>query len=98
MLYPITALYVSGSALAEPALKAICSKSVPDDRQGLLQGVFGSIGSVAIIIGPLAASMMLANVSGPAPLTNLPGIWFFIGSILFVLALAVTSIKIKDQP
>ncbi len=98
MLYPITALYVSGSALAEPALKAICSKSVPDDRQGLLQGVFGSIGSIAIIAGPLAATMMLANVSGPTPIIDLPGIWFFIASILFLMALVVTSVKIKDRP
>jgi DHA1 family tetracycline resistance protein-like MFS transporter len=56
MLFPLTALYISGAALAEPALKAICSRSVPDDRQGLLQGVFASIGSVAIILGPLTGA------------------------------------------
>lgn len=91
MLFPLTALYVLGAALAEPALKAICSKSVPDDRQGLLQGVFGSIGSVAIIFGPITSSLMLANVSGPNPLINLPGIWFFFGSFLFLVALVTAS-------
>ena len=87
MLFPLTALYVLGAALAEPALKAICSKAIPDDKQGLLQGVIGSIGSVAIIFGPLTSSFMLSNVSGPNPLIDLPGIWFFTGSILFFIAL-----------
>lgn len=91
LLYPLTALYVLGAALAEPALKAICSQSVPDDKQGLLQGVFGSIGSIAIIIGPMTSSLMLANVSGPAPLIDLPGIWFFFGAFLFLVALVAAS-------
>jgi DHA1 family tetracycline resistance protein-like MFS transporter len=95
MLFPLTALYVLGAALAEPALKAICSKSVPDDRQGLLQGVFGSIGSVAIIFGPITSSFMLANVSGSAPIVDLPGIWFFFGSILFLVALVAASRRVE---
>ena len=94
MLFPLTALYVMGAALAEPALKAICSRSVPDDRQGLLQGVFASIGSIAIIIGPLAATMTLANVSGPTPLLNLPGIWFVFGSLLFTVALITVARRV----
>lgn len=91
LLFPLTALYVLGAALAEPALKAICSQSVPDDKQGLLQGVFASIGSIAIIIGPITSSLMLANVSGPAPLIDLPGIWFFFGALLFLVALIAAS-------
>ncbi|MEM9105853.1 MAG: TCR/Tet family MFS transporter [Pseudomonadota bacterium] len=94
MLFPLTALYIMGAALAEPALKAICSRSVPDDRQGLLQGVFASIGSIAIIVGPLAATMMLANVSGPAPLVDLPGIWFLSGSLLFTIALITVARRV----
>lgn len=94
MLFPLTALYIMGAALAEPALKAICSRSVPDDRQGLLQGVFASIGSIAIIVGPLAATMMLANVSGPAPLVDLPGIWFLFGSLLFTIALITVARRV----
>ncbi|MDF2371755.1 MAG: TCR/Tet family MFS transporter [Rhizobiaceae bacterium] len=94
MLFPFSALYIFGAALAEPALKAICSRSVPDDRQGLLQGVFGSIGSVAIIVGPLSASMMLSHVAGDSPLFNLPGIWFIFGSLLFLIALIVASRRV----
>ena len=91
MLFPLTALYVVGAALAEPALKAICSKAVPDDRQGLLQGVFGSIGSIAIIVGPISASFMLANVAGPRPVVNLPGLWFLCAAALFLIALVAAS-------
>jgi len=94
MLFPLTALYVMGAALAEPALKAICSRSVPDNRQGLLQGVFASIGSIAIIIGPLASTMTLANVAGPAPLLDIPGIWFLIGSALFTIALITVARRV----
>ena len=91
MLFPLTALYVIGAALAEPARKAICSKAVPDDRQGLLQKVFGSIGSIAIIVGPISASFMLANVSGSRPLMDLPDLWFLCGAVLFMVALIAAS-------
>ncbi|MEX3009252.1 TCR/Tet family MFS transporter [Hoeflea sp. TYP-13] len=94
MLFPLTGLYIVGAALAEPALKAICSRSVPDDRQGLLQGVFASIGSIAIIVGPITASIMLSNVSGPSPIIDLPGIWFLFGSFLFVVALVSVARRV----
>ncbi|WP_136657108.1 TCR/Tet family MFS transporter [Nitratireductor sp. XY-223] len=98
MLFPLTALYIVGGALAEPALKAICSRTVPDDYQGLLQGVLASIGSVAIIAGPLSASMMLAHVSGPSPIVNLPGIWFLVGALLFLIALASAARRVVLAP
>lgn len=83
MVYPLIAIHVTGNALAGPALNAICSKTVPADEQGLLQGTLSSINSVAVIIGPLAASMVLAAVSAPNPPVNLPGAWFIIGALLF---------------
>ncbi|WP_419912413.1 TCR/Tet family MFS transporter [Hoeflea sp.] len=98
MLFPLTAVYIIGAALAEPALKAICSKAVPDDHQGLLQGVLASIGSVAIIVGPISASLLLAHVAGPAPLVNLPGIWFLVGALLFAVALLSAARRVVPAP
>lgn len=83
MVYPLIAVQVTGNALAGPALNAICSKTVPADEQGLLQGTLSSVNSVAIIIGPLAASVVFAAVSAKNPVLDLPGAWFIIAGLLF---------------
>lgn len=85
MVYPLIAIHVLGNALAGPALTAICSKTVPADEQGLLQGTLTSLNSITTIIGPLAASMVLAAVSAAEPIVNVPGAWFLIGAILFAV-------------
>ncbi|MEZ5811661.1 MAG: TCR/Tet family MFS transporter [Rhizobiaceae bacterium] len=83
MVYPLIAVQVTGNALAGPALNAICSKTVPADEQGLLQGTLSSVNSVAIIIGPLAASGVFAAVSATNPLIDVPGAWFLFSGLLF---------------
>ena len=83
MVYPLIALHVLGNALAGPALNAICSRTVPETEQGLLQGILSSVNSLAIIIGPLSASMVLAAVTRDQPVVDLPGAWFIFGAVLF---------------
>ncbi len=83
MVYPLIAFHVTGNALAGPALNAICSKTVAANEQGLLQGTLSSINSLAIIAGPLAASLVLAAVSAPVTPVDLPGAWFIICSLFF---------------
>lgn len=96
MVYPLIALHVLGNALAGPALNAICSKTVPDNEQGLLQGTLSSVNSMAIIIGPLGASMVLSAVTREQPLINLPGAWFIIGAILFATGFAIVLLRRRD--
>lgn len=98
MVYPLIALHVLGNALAGPALNAICSKTVPDTEQGLLQGTLSSVNSLAIIIGPLGASMVLSAVTRDNPLINLPGAWFVIGAILFATGFAIVALRRPGVP
>lgn len=88
LAYPLIAAHILGNALAGPALNAICSRTVPETEQGALQGTLNSINSVAIIVGPLAASMVLSAISREDPIFGLPGAWFLLASLLFLLASA----------
>lgn len=97
LAYPLIATYAFGNGVAGPALNAICSKAVPPDRQGRLQGVLQAINSLAIIIGPLLASLILANVSGPDPLLRLPGAWFLLSGLAFLLATAIAALRTSRQ-
>ncbi len=96
MVYPLIAIHVLGNALAGPALNAICSKTVPANEQGLLQGTLSSINSVAVIIGPFAASMVLAAVTVNSPVINLPGAWFMIGALLFATGFLLANAKRRN--
>ncbi len=98
MVYPLIAIHVTGNALAGPALSAICSKTVPADEQGLLQGTLSSLASLAIIIGPLAASMVLAAVSAPNSAINLPGAWFIFSAFLFAISALLVGAKLSRRP
>jgi DHA1 family tetracycline resistance protein-like MFS transporter len=89
MLFPLIAAQIFGNTCAEPSLRSILSRNMPADQQGFLQGIIGSINGLVVIIGPLAASMLLANVTGPHPLIALPGIWYLIGSLLYACAFVI---------
>ena len=89
MMYPMVAMYALGNGLGVPALTAICSKSVEAERQGQLQGALQSINAVAVIIGPFSASVLLAHVSAPDPLFDVPGAWFLVGAVACAIASAL---------
>ena len=91
MVYPLIMLYVFGNGISGPALNAICSKSVEADRQGQVQGALQSINSLAVIIGPFAASYVLAIVSAQPPIINIAGLWFIMSAAGFIIALVMTN-------
>lgn len=97
MVYPLIALYVIGNGLGSPALTAICSKSVDGDRQGQLQGTLQAINALAIIFGPLLASLVLAHVSAPDPLVDVPGLWFIGGALVFALSVGL-AVRAAPRP
>lgn len=90
MVYVLITVHVFGNALSNPTLQSLSANSVAADSQGMLQGVFGSLNGIAIIIGPFAASMILAHVAGPSPLINLPGAWFIICAGFYSVGLWVS--------
>ena len=89
MVYPLIALLVLGNGLGGPALTAIASKSVDAERQGQLQGTLQSVNALAIIFGPLLASLVLAQVAAEPPTIDFPGLWFAVGAVGFVIALVL---------
>lgn len=89
LVYLLITFHVLGNALSSPILQSLSANRVAADSQGLLQGVFGSLNSIAIIIGPFAASMILSHVSGPDPIVNMPGAWFIICAMFYAVGLYV---------
>ncbi|MGK7755692.1 MULTISPECIES: TCR/Tet family MFS transporter [unclassified Roseovarius] len=84
-LTPVSAL----AAMCVPALQAIMSRRTPHDAQGELQGIFTSVGALAMIISPLMMTNIFAAFTHPdAPLT-LPGAPFLAALVLVALGLVL---------
>ncbi len=59
LFYGLAGLAAAGGALALPTFTSILSQSVQSDEQGRLQGVSGSLESLARIIGPVWGNGLL---------------------------------------
>ncbi|WP_319824518.1 TCR/Tet family MFS transporter [Thalassovita sp.] len=84
-LIPISAL----GAIGLPALQGILSRIAPDDAQGELQGVLSSIGSVAMIVGPLMMTQVFALFTGTGAPFHLPGAPFVLAAALMTVGMAL---------
>ncbi|MDR2856904.1 MAG: TCR/Tet family MFS transporter [Novosphingobium sp.] len=67
--------------LAEPTLKSMLSRRVPEDEQGQLQGAMQSLASVAGISGPVFFGWVYAVSSG-----TMPGLSFAIAAAILAMA------------
>ena len=97
MIYPGILFHLIGWGCAGPTLTALMSQNVPDNEQGLLQGTLGSVNTIAMIIGPIIATQIFAISSGPTPLFANPGSFYFFGSALFMLTLAIIWFDIRKR-
>jgi DHA1 family tetracycline resistance protein-like MFS transporter len=62
-------LFAIGSAFSRPLISGEISRNVSDKEQGAINGVLGSLGSIARIIGPILGGYLLDNHSpGSLPL------------------------------
>ena len=59
MMAPILVLLATGG-VGMTALQAMLSRSMPEDRQGALQGMLTSLGNLSSVIGPLAFTAIYA--------------------------------------
>ncbi len=89
VVYAGIIVHIIGWGSASPALQSLMSRAVPEDQQGLLQGTISSVNSVGMIIGPIMATQIFALFTGDLAYLGYPGAWYFVGSLFFVLALAV---------
>ena len=87
MLIPLASLGV----LAQPAIQAILSKSVGDDRQGAIQGVASSLNAIAMVITPISMTWVLAVFSDKTAKYYFPGMPFLLSAFIVFLCLIITS-------
>jgi MFS transporter, DHA1 family, tetracycline resistance protein len=87
MMYAVTAVYCLGLGLLNPAVQGLMSRSVAANEQGLLQGAMSSIMTGTAIVGPPLANGLFAVAIDPRAPVALPGVPFFVGSLLCLAAL-----------
>ena len=68
-LTPVSAV----AAMTVPALQSIMSRQTPADAQGELQGIFTSVGALAMILSPLMMTGVFAAFTAPGGPVFLPG-------------------------
>ena len=87
ILIPLASLGV----LAQPAIQAILSKSVGDDRQGAIQGVASSLNAIAMVITPITMTWILAVFSDRTAKYYFPGMPFLFSALMVLLCLLIIS-------
>ena len=71
--------------MVPPTMTGMMSAQVAEDRQGLLQGVIASLGSVAAIIAPLAVTPLFHAFARPGAGLYWPGVPFLAGGVMLAL-------------
>ncbi|WEF35005.1 MFS transporter [Pseudoduganella chitinolytica] len=82
---------------AGPALQGIVSKSTPAAEQGELMGSLQSIGSVGVILMPLAGGVLLGEVSHLPPTDWRIGVTFFVSAAMQAVAIVVARKYFRDH-
>ena len=83
--------FASLGVLAQPAIQAILSKSVGDDRQGAIQGVASSLNAIAMVITPITMTWILAVFSDKTAKYYFPGMPFLFSALMVLLCLFIIS-------
>lgn len=98
----IYAIIVVGSVagIGGPALQSYITRHVPASEQGALQGAFGSLLSLAGVVGPPIAAWSFGWAIEPSNRFHLPGLPFFESALLLVVAmlLALRGFKRGASP
>jgi len=77
------------SAVAVPALQGLMSNSVPENAQGELQGVMGSLTALATIVSPLVMTQVFSYFTASDTPFFLPSAPFLLSAFSIVVALMV---------
>ncbi|MEL6410517.1 MAG: TCR/Tet family MFS transporter [Pseudomonadota bacterium] len=93
MLIPFAAL----AAMTVPALQAIMSKQTPENAQGELQGIFTSVGALAMIITPLSMTSIFAVFTKDGAPVFLPGAPFLAALCLTLVGLLIFRAVTRDK-
>lgn len=74
------------SAVSIPALQSMMSAATPDNQQGELQGVTGSLAALATILSPLMMTEAFAQFSRKDGGIYLPGAPFLLSLVILIIA------------
>ena len=72
-----------GSSMAIPCLTSLVSLYTPDEKQGHSIGIFRSLGALARVIGPIAASLVYWKYGSGSP--------YFLGSAFLIIPIILIS-------
>jgi len=75
------------SDLAPPTLTAIAANRVAEDRQGLVQGVIASLGSIAAVVAPILMTLLFQIFVAPETGIYMPGAPFLFAALLIAAIL-----------
>lgn len=79
------------SDMAPPTMTAIMSNVTDETRQGVLQGVIASLGSLAAILAPLIVTPVFYAFTGPDAPLRLPGAPFLFAALLMLAILPLAA-------
>lgn len=91
VLTPIAAL----GAVVSPALQGIMSKAVPDNAQGELQGVLGSLHALSMVVSPMLMTSVFAVFAQGESFFYLPGAPFILSMVLLAGGLVLFT---RERP
>ncbi|SMR70716.1 MFS transporter, DHA1 family, tetracycline resistance protein [Aliiroseovarius halocynthiae] len=83
--------------MAPPTMTAMMANMVSEDRQGLLQGVIASLGSIAAVIAPMVVTGVFQKFADEDGAIYLPGAPFLLSGLI-VLVLLPYFLRLKAQP
>jgi DHA1 family tetracycline resistance protein-like MFS transporter len=89
MVFPVMVLAAFGWTIAQPAVQALMSQSVPANEQGLLQGAIASMTNLTSIIGPPIWTGLFGFFVSPAAPVIVPGAAFFVSAAVFLATLLI---------
>lgn len=82
----------------KPPVQGLISSQVSAQEQGAIQGALASQTAVSAIFGPLVATNLFGYFTSASAPFRLPEVGFFLGSLLFSLALWLAIATFSKQP
>ena len=93
MAYVGISFYILGWGVVGPAARAMASRAVGSDEQGILQGAISSLTTATGMIGPPVAAGLFGYFVGPSAPFVFPGVPYAFGALLFVGGILVARQK-----
>lgn len=89
MAYLAISSYVLGWGVVGPAARAMASRAVGKDEQGLLQGAISSLTTATGIVGPPIAAGLFGWFVGPSAPFEFAGMPYIFGALLFLVSISL---------